>query len=67
VVVGIMELGKFLIAILVFLFSIFLFPTLNETATAYTGDLSIIIHAFPLLFIVVSAVFPIFFLFKESK
>jgi len=62
-----MELGKFLIATLVFVFSIFLFPTLNETAMAYSGDLSIIIHAFPLLFIVVTAVFPIFFLFKESK
>jgi hypothetical protein len=62
-----MELGKFLIASLVFLFSIFLFPTLNETATAYSGDLSIIIHVFPLLFIVVAAVFPVFFLLKEGK
>lgn len=62
-----MELGKFFIAAFVFVFSIFLFPTLNETATAYTGDLSLIVHVFPLLFIVVTAVFPIFLLLKDVK
>ena len=62
-----MELGKFLISALVFLFSIFLFPTLNETASGYTGELSLVIHAFPILFIVVVAVFPVFFLLKEGK
>jgi hypothetical protein len=62
-----MELGKFLIATLVFVFGIFLFPTLNETAMAYTGQLSLVVHVFPLLFIIVCAVFPIFFLLKEGK
>ena len=62
-----MELGKFLISTLIFVFSIFLFPTLYSEASAYTGELSLVIHAFPILFIVVIAVFPIFFLFKEAK
>jgi hypothetical protein len=62
-----MEVGKFLVSLIVFVFSIFLFPTLNETATAYTGELSLIVHVFPMMFIVVSAVFPIFFLMAKEK
>jgi hypothetical protein len=62
-----MDLGKFLVSALVFVFSVFLFPTLNEAASAYSGDLSLVVHAFPLLFIIVTAVFPIFFLFEEEK
>jgi len=56
-----------LVSILIFLFSVFLFPTLNDAAAAYTGDLATVVHAFPLLFIVLAAVFPIFFLLKEEK
>jgi uncharacterized membrane protein len=62
-----MEMGKILVSILVFLFSVFLFPTLNDAAAAYTGDLATVVHAFPLLFILLVAVFPIFFLLKEEK
>jgi hypothetical protein len=62
-----MKIGEFLIACLVFVFSIFIFPTFNEAVSTYTGDLSILVHAFPILFIVISAVFPIFLLIDGGK
>jgi hypothetical protein len=63
----VVELGKFLVSLVLFVFSIFLFPTLNETASGYVGELSVVVHVFPMMFIVVSAVFPIFFLMAKEK
>jgi len=66
-----MELGKFLIATLVFLFSVFLFVPLNDGIASMNqtavGSLVPVIQVFPLIFIVISAVFPIFFLISGDK
>lgn len=68
-VVDIMDVGKFLIATLVFLFSIFLFFPLNDAVTTmtYTGSLKPLLQVFPFIFIVITAVFPIYFLVEGKE
>lgn len=64
-----MEVGKVLISSLVFVFAMFLMTPLQDgiAAMTYDGPLVPLLQAFPLIFVVVSAVFPIFFLMKGDK
>ena len=64
-----MDVGKLLVSTLVFLFSIFLFFPLNDAVTAmtYAGSLKPLLQVFPFIFIVITAVFPVYFLVKEDK
>lgn len=63
-----MEVGKFLISGLVFLFAMFLMGPLEDgiVAMTYAGPLVPLLQAFPLIFVVVSAIFPIFFLISKG-
>jgi hypothetical protein len=62
-----MDLGKVLVSMLIFLFSVLFFPTLYYAAESYTGELAPLVHVFPVLFIVLVAVFPVFLLLMEEK
>jgi hypothetical protein len=62
-----MELDKFLASLLLFVFTVFLFPDLYSSAQAYTGELVTLIHAFPIIFIAVTATIPIYYGLKEGK
>lgn len=62
-----MDLAKFLIASLIFVFSALLFSPLSNAAMAYTGDLETLIHAFPAIFVMVCAVFPVYFLIEGKE
>jgi len=69
-VVVMMEMAKFLASLLIFLFACFLFPSvteavssLNETAV---GNVSTLLQAMPIVMIVILAVFPIYYAFKEG-
>lgn len=64
-----MDIGKVLISSLVFMFAMFLMTPLQDgiAAMTYTGPLAPVLQAFPLIFVAISAVFPIFFLLKGDK
>lgn len=66
-----MEVGKVLIASLIFLFTMFLFTPLEEGIAGMNqtaiGDLVPVLQAFPLILVAISAVFPILFLMKGDK
>lgn len=64
-VVALMDIGKFFVSVIFFVFVVFLFPTLNEACTnATTADMAPVIQAFPYIFLVVACVFPVYFLLK---
>jgi len=64
-----MDLEKFLISICVFIFSVFLFPTLtNQIGDAsITSNIGTVIKVFPIIFLVVSAAFSIYYGLKDVK
>ena len=64
-----MQVGKILISSLIFVFTMFLMQPLEDgiAAMTYSGPLVILLEAFPILFVAVSAVFPIFFLLQGDK
>ena len=64
-----MEVGNVLISSLVFVFAMFLMTPLQDgiAAMTYSGPLVPVLQAFPLIFVAISAVFPIFFLLKGEK
>jgi len=61
--------AKIVISVLVFVFSVFAFPTLYSSAQAVNASLPLapVIQAFPLIFIMLVAVFPIYFLIEERS
>jgi len=63
-----MDIGKFFVSIIFFVFAVFLFSPLNEACTnATTTDMAPVIQAFPYIFVAVVAVFPIYFGLKGGK
>jgi len=58
-----MDIDKFLVSLLFFVFTVFLFPTLNDqvAAATITSDIAPIIRVFPFLFLTISIVFPIYY------
>lgn len=62
-----MELEKVFTFLGVFVFVAFLFPTLNNACMEATGDLAPLIKAFPFVFLIVAATFPIYFAIKKSR
>jgi len=61
--------AKIVISLVVFVFSIFIFPTLYSSAQAVnaTNPLAPVVQAFPMIFIMLVAVFPIYFLIEERS
>ena len=62
-----MELGKILVAGIVFVFGASLFPTLIGECQSYSGSLETFVHAFPIIYIITIAVFPILFLVMGER
>ena len=63
-----MQLEKFLVSLLVFVFAAFLFPTLQtECSNAATTDLAQVINLFPTIFIVIIAIFPVYYGLSGGK
>jgi len=60
------ELEKFLVAILVFAFAAFMFPTMQDACANVNSTLTIapVIKNFPLVFLAVCAIFPFYFLLR---
>lgn len=64
-----MDTTKFLVTFLLFIFTALIFPTLEEAArnTTVTDATKPLIQNFPLVFIVIMACFPAYYLLKETK
>jgi hypothetical protein len=62
-----MELAKIFVALVAFVFGVFLFPTINNVCHNYVGDLQPVVQAFPLIFLIVLTVFPVLFLVGGRK
>ena len=62
-----MKLGRFFVSLVTFLFTVFLFPSLNNAIAnaSITSDVAPLIAVFPYVFIVVSAFFTIYFGVEE--
>jgi len=62
-----MDLEKFLVSISVFLFTVFMYPTLNNQISdaSLSSNISPVIKAFPIVFLVISAAFTIYYGWKE--
>jgi len=61
------EVEKFLVAALVFVFAAFMFPTIQDACANVDSTLTVapIIKNFPVIFLVVCAVFLFYFLFRR--
>jgi len=61
------ELEKFLVAAFVFVFAAFMFPTIQDACANVDSTLTVapIIKNFPVIFLVVCAVFLFYFLFRR--
>jgi len=64
-----MEADKFLVSLITFVFSAFLFPTLNTAIinATITSEIAPVIQAFPYVFLMISIFFMIYFGVKESR
>jgi len=64
-----MDLARFLISCLLFVFAVCLFPTLNDTIinATLTDNIAPLIQSFPIIFITVTAIFPVYFAFKKDE
>jgi len=64
-----MKSTKILISLIVFIFAIFSFPSLNEAAQNVntTSPLAPIVQNFPLIFIAITVIFPIYFIVREEN
>jgi len=63
------ELEKFLVAMLVFVFGVFMFPTMQDACANVNSTLTIapLIKNFPLVFLAVCAIFPFYFLLRRNR
>ena len=64
-----MDMTKFLVTTLLFIFTVLIFPILEEAArnTTVTDATLPFIQNFPIVFIVIMACFPAYYLLKEAK
>jgi len=63
------ELEKFLVATFVFVFAVFMFPTMQDACANINSTLTIapVIQNFPVIFLVICAIFPIYFLLRGGE
>jgi len=63
------ELEKFLVATFVFVFAVFMFPTMQDACVNVNSTLTIapVIQNFPVIFLGICAIFPIYFLLRGNK
>jgi hypothetical protein len=63
-----MDLAKFLASLLLFVFGVALTPQLTTTleTSSLSGNLGPLIHVFPMIFILLLAIGPIYFAIKEK-
>ena len=68
-VVDVMKLGKLFVSVLVFVFLVFLFPTVVTECNNVNATLTVapIIKVFPWILLVISLLIPIYLIIKEEN
>lgn len=62
-----MNIAGVLLSSVLFIFTAFLFPTLNDACAAATGDIAALIQSFPIILLVIESILPVYFALGGKK